>query len=242
MTDTYLKRNINVISKDKQKDISEIRKQENFVSFSERPKTSHVHIDTLLMSQGVKDCTTWKGIPLYKTVFDFTLYSMMIWDIKPATILEIGSGPSGGSAIWMADLCKMYGLVNTKIISVDINPPTTSYEGVTFVKGDSEKIETLENAFSTPLAFDIENYFFVGRRSFPSHPWLIIEDAHVNVNAIIAYFDLHMNEKDYMIIEDTRGRVQTKLKIPNTLFVDTYYCDYFGRNATCSMNSILYKK
>ena len=224
MTDTYLKRNINILSKDKQKDISEIRKQEKFVSFSERPKTSHVHIDTLLMSQGVKDCMTWKGIPLYKTVFDFTLYNMMIWDIKPATILEIGSGPTGGSAIWMADLCKMYGLVNTKIISVDINPPNASYEGVNFIKGDSEKIETL---------FDVENY---------SHPWLIIEDAHVNINAIIAYFDVHMNKKDYMIIEDTRGRVQTKLKIPDTLFVDTYYCDYFGRNATCSMNSILYKK
>ena len=223
MTDIYLKKNINVLSKDKQKDISEIRTQEKFVSFSERPETSHVHIDTFLMSQGVKDCTTWKGIPLYKTVFDFTLYSMMIWDIKPATILEIGSGPTGGSAIWMADLCKMYGL-NTKIISADINPPNTSYEGVNFIKGDSEKIETL---------FDVENY---------SHPWLIIEDAHVNINAIIAYFDVHMNEKDYMIIEDTRGRAQTKLKIPNTLFVDTYYCDYFGRNATCSMNSILYKK
>ena len=175
------------------------------------------------MSQGVKDCMTWKGIPLYKTVFDFTLYNMMIWDIKPATILEIGSGPSGGSAIWMADLCKMYGL-NTKIISADINPPNTNYEGVNFIKGDSEKIETL---------FDVENY---------SHPWLIIEDAHVNVNAIIAYFDVHMDKKDYMIIEDTWGRAQTKLKIPNTLFVDTYYCDYFGRNATCSMNSILYKK
>ena len=224
MTDTYLKRNINILSKDKQKDISEIRTQENFVSFSERPKTSHVHIDTLLMSQGVKDCMTWKGIPLYKTVFDFTLYNMMIWDIKPATILEIGSGPTGGSAIWMADLCKMYGLVNTKIISVDINPPNASYEGVNFIKGDSEKIETL---------FDVENY---------SHPWLIIEDAHINVNAIIAYFDVHMDKKDYMIIEDTWGRAQTKLKIPNTLFVDTYYCDYFGRNATCSMNSILYKK
>ena len=223
MTDTYLKKNINVLSKDKQKDISEIKKQEKFVSFSERPETSHVHIDTLLMSQGVKDCMTWKGIPLYKTVFDFTLYSMLIWDIKPATILEIGSGPTGGSAIWMADLCKMYGL-NTKIISADINPPNTNYEGVNFIKGDSEKIE---------MMFDVENY---------SHPWLIIEDAHVNVNAVIAYFDLHMNEKDYMIIEDTRGRAQTKLKIPNTLFVDTYYCDYFGRNATCSMNSILYKK
>ena len=222
MTDTYLKKNINVISKDKQKDISEIRTQEKFISFSERPKFSHVHIDTFLMSQGVKDCMTWKGIPLYKTVFDFTLYSMMIWDIKPATILEIGSGPSGGSAIWMADLCKMYG-INTKVISVDINPPDTSYEGVTFVKGDSEKIETL----------NIENH---------SHPWLIIEDAHVNVNAIMAYFDVHMNKKDYMIIEDTRGRAQTRLKIPNTLFIDTYYCDYFGRNATCSMNSILYKK
>ena len=183
--------------------------------------TSHIHIDTLLMSQGVKDCMTWRGIALGKSVYDFALIPMMLWEIQPASILEIGSG-EGASAIWMADLCKSYGL-STRVHSMDIEPPSIEYEGVTFFKGDSREISN----------FDTKNI---------PHPWLILEDAHIEVNKVITYFEEHMHTGDYIIIEDSRGRMQTKLEIPNTLHVDAYYCDYFGRNATSSMNTILCKR
>ena len=73
------------------------------------------------------------------------------------------------------------------------------------------------------------------------HPWLIVEDAHIKVNKIMEYFENHMDVADYLIIEDSRGKMQTTLEIPNTLYVDAYYCDYFGVNATSAMNSILRK-
>jgi len=224
MFNTYLKKNFNVLSKDKQKDVENILSQKRYIHHHDRPTTSHIHIDNLLMSQGVKDCMTWRGIALGKSIYDFALIPMIIWEIQPATILEIGSG-EGASAIWMADLCKSYGLSTTRVHSIDIEPPSIEYEGVTFSKGDSREINN--------TIFDIENL---------PHPWIILEDAHIEVNKVITYFEKHMHVGDYMIIEDTRGKKGSTLEIPSTLYVDAYYCDYFGRNATSSMNTILCKR
>jgi cephalosporin hydroxylase len=231
MFDTYLKNNLNVLSKDKQKDVENIVNQKRYISFSDRrqaekfsagSRTSHIHIDNFLMSQGVKDCISWRGIELGKTVYDFALYPMIIWENSPATILEIGSG-EGASAIWMADLCKLYNL-STHVYSMDIDPPDVSYNGVTFLQGNSEEIHSI---------FDVENL---------PHPWIIVEDAHVEVNKVISYFEEHMQIGDYMIIEDSWGKKGNTLEIPNTLLVDAYYCDYFGLNATSAMNTILRKE
>ena len=62
--------------------------------------------DILITSQGVKDVMRWKGLPLYKSVYDFALISMILWKLQPKTIFEMGSG-EGGSAVWMSDLCRI---------------------------------------------------------------------------------------------------------------------------------------
>ena len=222
MFNTYLDKNLNVLPKNKQADVKNIREQNRFVSFSDRPSTSHIHIDTFLLSQGVKDCITWRNSRLGKSIYDFALYPMIIWENKPATILEIGSG-EGASAIWMTDICKLYNLF-THVYSMDIDPPDVFYNGVTFIQGNSKEIHSI---------FDVETL---------PHPWLIIEDAHVNVNGVMEYFSKHMYEGDYMIIEDSRSKMQSTLQVPPELKVDTYYCDYFGRNATSAVNTILRKE
>ena len=223
MFDTYLKKNFSVLPKDKQKDVEDIRTQKRFVPFHDRPSTSHIHMDSFLMSQGVKDCMTWRNSRLGKSIYDFALIPMIIWENKPATILEIGSG-EGASAIWMADVCKSYNLA-THVYSMDIEPPNVTYDGVTFFQGDIRNINS--------DMFDV--------KTLP-HPWLIVEDAHVNVNGVMEYFTKHMHRGDYIIIEDSRSKMQSKLEVPSELRVDTYYCDYFGRNATCAVNTILRKK
>ena len=221
MFNTYLKRNFNVLSKDHQKAVETIQNQKRLVYFHDRPQYSNIQIDSFLLSQGVKDCMTWRGIAVGKSIYDFALYPMIIWENRPATILEIGSG-EGASAIWMADLCKSYNLP-TQVYSMDIEPPDIEHKNVTFIKGDSEEIDS---------AFDIKNL---------PHPWIIIEDAHVNVNEVITYFENHMHKGDYLIIEDSWGKKGSNLEVPNTLYVDAYYCDYFGVNATSAMNTILRK-
>ena len=221
MFDTYLRKNFNVLSKNKQKDVEDIRTQKRFVPFHDRPSTSHIHMDSFLMSQGVKDCMTWRNSRLGKSIYAFALIPMIIWENKPATILEIGSG-EGASAIWMADVCKSYKLL-TQVYSVDIEPPNLVYDGVTFLQGNSREIHSV---------FDVKNL---------PHPWIILEDAHIEMNKIMEYFTKHMHTGDYIIIEDSRSKMQSILKVPSDLLVDTYYCDYFGRNATSSVNTILRK-
>ena len=45
--------------------------------------------DILIPSQGVKDVMRWKGLPLYKSVYDFALISMILWKLQPKTIFEM---------------------------------------------------------------------------------------------------------------------------------------------------------
>lgn len=185
---------------------------------------------TRLMSQGLFECMHWKGMPIFKTVFDFSIYSMMIWDIRPRTIIEIGSG-TGASAIWMADLLKSYALDCT-IYTVDITKPAIEYEGVCFMEGDANHIDA---AF--PKA-DLE--------ALP-HPWLVIEDAHVNVIGVAEHFASEMIKDDYLVIEDSRSSKAKDVsdwyeKRADQFLVDTRYTDFFGRNATCSPDSIFVRR
>lgn len=177
------------------------------------------------MSQGRFDCLTWKDTILFKTVFDLAIYQMMMWELKPKTIIEIGSG-TGGSAIWMSDLLATYNM-DCKIISVDITPPAIQYKNVTFLKGDSYEIET---------ALDAQML-----NQLP-HPWLVIEDAHVNVQGVLNYLHRFLKQGDYLNIEDSESKqedIATFLENKKgDYMVDTLYCDFFGRNLTCSWDSI----
>lgn len=178
-----------------------------------------------MMSQGVTGALQWKGMPLFKTVYDFALMPLLLWEVRPATILELGSG-SGASAIWMADLLDSFGLRAT-IESLDIQPPPVSDARVSFRKADCERIEE-----SLPAA----------RLAALPHPWVMIEDAHVNTRRVIEHLDAASRPGDYLIIEDSLGKRADIAAFaearPGRWAVDTRYCDYFGRNATCAFDSI----
>jgi cephalosporin hydroxylase len=80
-------------------------------------------------------------------------------------------------------------------------------------------------------------------RSAP-HPWLLIEDAHVNVYGVLSHFHPYLHKGEYVIVEDSMntGKLEAILRFMNEYRghykVDTYYTDFFGRNATCAQDSI----
>src|SRR3989338_2105325 len=118
-------------------------------------RISSVSLQDLATSQGVYDCYTWKGLSLYKSLYDFALYPLLLWQLKPKTIIELGSG-NGASALWMSDLCKNFG-ITSKIISVDKKSPILNVENVTFIEADVYRIrDTLSPEFLESL----------------THPWL----------------------------------------------------------------------
>ncbi len=176
-------------------------------------------------SQGLAECLQWKGLPLFKTVYDFSSYPMLLWHLRPATIFELGSG-SGASAVWMRDLCEIF-QIPCEVYSLDIKPPEVRRAGVHFMAGDCKRIQEI-------LLPDM-------MQSAP-HPWLVVEDAHVNTAGVFEHFHQYLRSGDYLVVEDSVNKLQT---IAGFLTgreaqyrVDTRYTDLFGRNATCAGDSI----
>ena len=193
-----------------------------------KKKAIEADSDTLMQSQGVQQSLNWKGIPLMKSAYDYSIYSQLLWNVKPKTIIELGSG-SGASAIWMADLLNLY-KVDNHIYSIDINKVEQDYNGVSFLQAD------LKNISDCLPQSQLE--------SLP-HPWLIIHDAHVHHEYLLDYFLPQFEVNDYFIIEDSLN-FQTEIghflmANHNPLLIDTFYTDFFGRNMTTAANSILTK-
>ena len=209
------------------------RGQGRFVDFHERAQAVTGGVDRdcdlsdldLMMSQGVFDCMHWRGMPLFKTVYDFSIYTMLLWALKPRTIIELGSG-TGASAVWLADLSETFG-IDSKVYSVDLKKPELQHDAVTFIQGDCLNIESV-------MGQDL-----LGNAD---HPWLVIEDAHVNVDGVLRHFHPYVRQGDYVVIEDSASKkddiTRFLLGVPGCYAVDTYFTDFFGRNVTCAQDSI----
>lgn len=198
---------------------------------------------------------TWKGIVLNKGITEIALYPMLIHELQPQTIIEIGA-LNGGSAIWLADHLELFGIAG-KVYSMDIDlsllDENAKSDGrVKFFQGDSNKIAA---TFTPQMLAQLP------------HPWLVIEDAHVNLVGVLEYF--HHNglmSGDYLIVEDTNplmwkywqdnwddaanieegARKLEDLKgwlksHKEEYLVDTYYHDIYGYNGSKNWNSILKK-
>lgn len=179
-------------------------------------------------SQGATECLSWRGLPLFKTVFDFAIYPMLISELKPSTIVELGSG-TGASAVWFADLLRLNG-INGRVYSVDLHAPAVRDPDVHFIQGDCSNIGSV-------LASD-------HLRKYP-HPWLVIEDMHVNTLGVLIHFADLMERGDYIVVEDSRskrGELQAfDERYGSSFHIDSRYCDFFGHNSTCSADSIFVK-
>ncbi len=208
--------------------------QGRFVEFSQRERSAvHYHprygtefgIDVVLTWQGAPTLMRWRGTPLLKTVFDFAIYPALIAELRPRTVFEIGSG-LGGSALWLADHMALCG-VEGRVHSVDLVKAELQHPQVSFHQGDCSDPERL---------FDPELL-----RTEP-HPWLVVEDAHHNVAAVMERMHEFLLPGDYLVIEDSevkRSDIRTFLGAhPGNYLVDTRFTDFFGRNATCAGDSI----
>jgi cephalosporin hydroxylase len=101
------------------------------------------------------------------------------------------------------------------------------YDGITFLQGDCLKIETV---------------FPSGLLETAPHPWLFVEDAHVNVCGVLTYFHQFFTTGDYVVVEDSGSKHEAIGKFlarhSGCYKLDTRYTDFFGRNATCARDSI----
>ena len=185
----------------------------------------------------------YRGIRMLKNPFDMALYPLLLWQVKPRTIIEIGSN-TGASAIWFADLMATYG-IDGRVISIDVTlpEPAPQHRDVTFLKGDALK---LGDVLTPELLSSI------------NRPLLVVEDsAHYpeTSRAVLEFFDPVLEPGEYIVIED--GNI-TDLAIahkyrggPGVAIaeflagagdryeIDARLCDFYGANFTGNTNGYL---
>ena len=216
---------------------------------NEREDRSDWGLDNVRAQYMGKYFITHRGCSILKTTEDMVITEQLLWYLRPATIIEIGTY-TGGSAIWMADMLRMME-INSHIYSMDIDPTLLEDRvkelqpsNVVFLQGDSN---TIEKTFTSEFL-----------QSQP-HPWLVFEDAHVNTYNVLKYFHDYLKEGDYLVVEDTNpdlpfgfgyGRLNPTVPYKRAgskdlkelkaflndykefYAVDSFYTDLFGYNGT----------
>ncbi len=232
-----------------------LRGEERFVDFTRRENRSDLTLDAVKSICRGKYLMYWKNHEVMKDPLDLVIYQQLMWELRPKTIFELGAY-AGGTSAWMADIADSYGMEG-HIYTVDID-----------ISLIDERVQ--QNPRITAMEgdlFKIESVFPADMLKACPHPWLLIEDSHVNVVGTLSYFHAFMYVGDYWIIDDTNpdtpaisgmglydelGYERFGLGKLNELGefmrdhgthyqVDTYYTDMFGYNGTWNWNGYLRK-
>lgn len=224
-----------------------------FVPFSTREMRCDLPQQAIANISDGKHYTSYRGLPMAKDPFDLNLYEMLLFELKPRTIIELGAY-TGASALWLHDRMSTFGL-ETQIVSVDIDLALVDSQvrktaNIEFYEGDCNQIEEL---FPAP---ELARF---------AKPLVLIDDAHVNIDGVYRHFHQHgFASGDYLIVEDTIpwipgtfGKSESneewgdwKWREISTFFhefdedyaVDRYYTDFFGYNATWNWNGFIKRK
>jgi cephalosporin hydroxylase len=179
----------------------------------------------LIYSQGVGTVFRWRGIPCFKSIYDIAIYAMLIDELRPGTIIELGSGV-GGSALFFADLCTAVGLT-TQVVSIDTGDVEVTDSRIAFIQSDCR--DWLEAMAKSKPNFQ--------------RPCLVVEDFHGDLTSCFADIDAILEVGDYLFIEDSHGKQNriAELIADRPYLIDSKYTDFFGINCTSAVNGIFVK-
>lgn len=184
---------------------------------------------------------TYKGLPCYKNPLDLALYLKLLFEQKPGTLVEVGSA-AGGSALWLADQLRAFGLTSD-VLSVDVTPPSgVDDPQIAFLAGDIHDL----SATRLPELLDR-----------CKRPLLVIEDgphSYEGCLAALEFFHSWLAGGEYIVIEDgilldlgyeqhdngpNRAISAFLKRHAGDYVIDYGYCDYYGPNFTWNTNGYL---
>jgi cephalosporin hydroxylase len=172
---------------------------------------------------------TWRGAAILKSAYELAIYPMLLAELRPASVIELGAGP-GGSGAFFADQARALGL-STRVASFDIfDKREMQHSAVEFHLQDVRKRDGLARIL----------------RDLPK-PWLVVEDCHAETYETLVSLDALLAAGDYIVVEDAgpfsgpskRAAMQRFAEAHgNNYRVDTRYTDFFGRNVTSAVDSV----
>lgn len=183
---------------------------------------------------------SYRGVKMIKCPFDYVMYQMIIFELKPDLVIEIGSN-RGGNALYIADLLNIVG--SGEVHTIDIQD---SFDEL--VKSHN-RIKTFTQGYQ---AYNLEL-----TKGF--HNIMVIEDAshtYTDSLACLKLFSPLVSKNSYYIVEDgivdklgmkkqfgggPKKAIDEFLKTNPGFEIDYRWCNMFGGNATFNINGYLKK-
>lgn len=182
---------------------------------------------------------TYKGVPYLKCPFDYVMYQMLISEVRPELVIEIGTN-EGGGALYLADLLEAAG--GGEVHTIDIDNRSSA------VAKANPRIKFFHKGWQ---AYDLA-------LAAPFKKVLVIEDSsheYKNTLGAIEKFAPLVSLDSYLIVEDgvvdalgfgkkfgggPVKAIQQFLPAHPEFILDTRWTNMFGQNAT--FNTIGYLK
>ena len=133
--------------------------------------------------------TYWMGAQILKNPFDLWIYQEIIFDTKPAVIVECGTR-HGGSALYFASMCDLLG--HGRVISIDVEKGESRpvHPRITYLVGSSLSESTLRHIEKATA----------GRTTMVS---LDSDHRQAHVLAEMRVYGQYVTRGCYMVVEDT---------------------------------------
>lgn len=184
---------------------------------------------------------TYRGVPCVKCPFDYVLYQMIIEEVNPDLIIEIGTN-KGGSALYLADLLEVRGKGQIHTIDITDEAPdlVKSHPRITmFHEGWDSYDLNLANPFSTILVIEDSSHYYQNTlQAITKFSSLVSKDSYLIVEDGIID-DLGM-KKQY------RGgpvkAIEEFLNTHSEFFIDDRWVNFFGSSATFNTKGYLRKR
>lgn len=184
---------------------------------------------------------TYRGITATKCPFDYVTYQMIVNEVKPDLIIEIGTY-FGGASVYLADLLEILG--NGEVHTIDVNANANNE-----ILNTHPRIKRFFNGY--------EDYDLKLTKNFEKI--LIIDDGSHQYSDVMRAFEKFnkvVSVNSYYIIEDgilsqlgyesnyDGGPLRAIREITqkhSNFQIDRKWCDFFGKNATFNVNGFLKK-
>jgi cephalosporin hydroxylase len=183
----------------------------------------------------------YRGIEMLHNPFDYLLYQMLIFEVQPDLIIEIGTN-KGASSLYFSDLLDIIGdggVVHTIDVENKIHPIVKNKPNIKFFLNGFENYD-LSNTHNFKKIMVIDD---------GSHMYEDVKKALEKFSSIVSlnsYFIVEDGIISYLNMEKRFNGGPLKainefLNENKNFIIDTTYCNFFGKNATFNVNGYLKK-
>jgi len=184
---------------------------------------------------------TYRGVEAIRCPFDYLIYQMIICELKPDLVIEIGTN-KGGGALYLADLMNSsgHGVVHTIDIFNAHDPLLDNHPRITtFVQGWQQyDLYEAKNTSKVLVIEDSSHYYdntLAVMQKFAQvvtpGSYLIVEDGIVNELGLEKKYD-----------GGPLRAIREFLRTHQEFSVDKKWSNLFGNNATFNVKGYLYRQ